>query len=276
MSGGLTSQTPGWIRPAPWARLPLHFDPDLLRADLAKVAAEEWLPHYNRADYDGDWSGVALRSAGGSAAELFTNPASTVFQATPVLERCPAFRTVIAAFQCPLRAVRLLRLRPGSRILEHTDYGLNYESGDLRIHVPVETNPETEFVVDGRRLDLAPGEAWYIDFALPHRIHNRGATDRVHMVLDGLVNDWAHGMISAAERPAGIPASPASDFEQFRRLVFDDAAVRSPLLAANGENELLDLAVRLGREQGFTFTAADVRVALRNGHRSWVEREVHW
>lgn len=257
-------------------RLPLRFDPVLLRADLAKVAPQEWLPHYNRDDYEGDWSGVALRSASGSAAELFTNPNDTVFHETPVLERCAAFREVIAMFQCPLTAVRLLRLRPASRILEHTDYGLKYESGDLRIHIPIETNPETEFVVDGCRLELAPGEAWYIDFALPHRIHNRGATDRVHLVLDGLLNDWAHQMISAAERPPGTAAAPASDFEEFRNLVYDDAGLRDLLLATTGESEFLDVAVRLGREQGFAFTAADVKVALRSGRRGWVEREVHW
>lgn len=258
--------------PARWARLSFSFDPALLRADLAKVPDDAWMPHYNRADYEGDWSGVALRSAGGSAAELFTNPAASSFRDTPVLERCACFRQAISKFECPLRAVRLLRLRPGSRILEHTDYGLTYADGDVRFHVPIETNPETEFVVAGRRLMLAAGEAWYIDFSLPHRIHNRGTTDRVHLVVDGRVNEWADLTISAGEEPATTEAAPDSDFEQFRNLVFSDPALRSRLLLpAPNPQAFFELAAHLGRERGFSFTATDVRVAFQAGERAWSE-----
>lgn len=261
-----------WVCPAPWARLAFSFDPQLLLADLSRVKAEEWLPHYNRADYDGDWSGVALRSGSGSAAELFNNPNVTAFRDTPVLERCGYFREVISSFQCPLGSVRLLRLAPGSRILEHTDYGLSYRDGDLRFHVPIASNPETEFVVAGRRLILASGDAWYIDFSLPHRIHNRGRTDRVHLVIDGKVNDWAHAAISAGERPDGTEAAPDSDFEQFRELVFADPALQARLLTARDPQALFHLTTSEGRERGFTFTAADVEVAYRSGKRAWIER----
>ena len=265
-----------WICPAPWARLPLVFDAERLTADLQKVPPGEWLPHYNRTDYDGDWTGVALRSSGGSARELFNNPDAAEFRDTPVLKLCPYFQEAISRFECPLRAVRLLRLSPGSRILEHTDYGLKYHDGDLRIHIPIETNPETQFVVDGRRLILSAGETWYIDFSLPHRIHNRGTSDRVHMVIDGAVNEWAHAMIAAAEYPEGAEAEPDSDFPKFRELVYGDPNLQRQLLAVWDQEAFCEVAVRLGRDRGLSFLTADVAVAIRSGKRSWFERAVEF
>jgi hypothetical protein len=31
---------------------------------------------------------------------------------------------------------------------------------------------------------------WERNINLPHRVHNRSAVDRVHLVLDCVVNDW--------------------------------------------------------------------------------------
>jgi quercetin dioxygenase-like cupin family protein len=64
----------------------------------------------------------------------------------------------------------------------------------VRIHIPVQTNPDVKFVVDGRALPLKEGEAWYINFNLPHRIYNGGATDRVHLVIDCRLNAWLDAM----------------------------------------------------------------------------------
>jgi hypothetical protein len=265
-------QSAAWVCPAPWVRLPLPFDAGRLATDLANVKPDEWQPHYNRADYDGDWSGIALRSATGASTELFNNPNTSTFVDTPVLERCPYFREAISRFECPLRAVRLLRLGPGARILEHTDFGLKYCDGDFRLHIPIATNPETDFVVAGRRLPLIAGEAWYIDFSLPHRIFNRGATDRVHLVIDGKVNQWAHSLILSGERPATTAAPPDSDFSEFREIVFGDPDLQGRLLSVSGQDRFFQFAVSLGRERGFTFTAVDVEVAYRSGKRCWIER----
>jgi hypothetical protein len=112
----------------------------------------------------------------------------------PVLEQCPYIREVLSTFHCPLKVVRLLRLAAGSQILEHSDYCLSYEDGEVRVHIPVQTNPQVEFAVDGRALPLAEGECWYINFNLKHRIHNRGLTDRIHLVIDCKINPWLEAM----------------------------------------------------------------------------------
>jgi len=175
-------------------KLPLEFDAIRLRGDLGRLVPEDWSPHFNKRQYEGDWSGVALRSTPGARVPLYPNPTMKEFVDLPVLDRCPYIREVLACFHCPLRVARLLRLGAGSRILEHTDYNLGYEDGEVRIHIPVQTNPEVEFVVGGEPLPMREGEAWYINFNLPHRIHNRGTTDRIHLVIDCDLNPWLDAM----------------------------------------------------------------------------------
>ena len=71
-------------------RLPISFDADSLRADLGNLPDDAWVPHFNQAIYEGDWSGVALRSAGGTIA-IYPDPTRTdEFADTEHLARCPA------------------------------------------------------------------------------------------------------------------------------------------------------------------------------------------
>jgi hypothetical protein len=178
----------------PHFKLPMQFDPARLHEDLGVFRPEEWTPHFNQRQYDGDWSGVALRTTPKAHVPLYPDPSCKEFIDLPVLDRVPYIREIVHGFECRLQAVRLLKLAPGSNILEHSDYCLSYEDGEVRVHIPVQTNPEVEFVVGGQRLPLNEGECWYINFNLPHHIHNRGTTDRVHLVIDCELNPWLDAM----------------------------------------------------------------------------------
>ncbi|MBV9927541.1 MAG: aspartyl/asparaginyl beta-hydroxylase domain-containing protein [Acidobacteria bacterium] len=182
-------------------KLPYAFDPAALRADLRAVGADEWVPHFNQQYYEGGWSGVALRANGGASSRLLPDPARRLtYDDTPLLDRCPYFREVLRAFECPLESVRLLRLGAGSRILEHRDFDLGFRYNTVRVHVPVLTNPEVEFYLDGERVSMAEGETWYLDLSLPHRVSNGGASDRIHLVIDCVVNEWVRGLLGNTER----------------------------------------------------------------------------
>jgi len=187
-------------------QLPLQFDPAGLQADLQTILTDECIPHFNKGVYEGDWSVVPLRSIGGRADNIYPDPTQTKhFADTPLLARCPSVRALLATFQCELQAVRFLRLKAGSVVKEHRDYQLGYEDGEVRLHVPVLTNPFVEFVLDGHCVVMHPGEVWYHNFNLPHRVANKGETDRVHLVLDCFLNDWLRDLILSAEaglRPA--------------------------------------------------------------------------
>lgn len=53
-----------------------------------------------------------------------------------------------------------------------------------RTHVPLVTSDEVEFVVAGERRHLRFGEVWEINNWRVHHVENRGATDRVHLLVD--------------------------------------------------------------------------------------------
>ena len=191
-------------------KLPLAFDPGRLARDLAALAAVPWTPHFVPQNYDGDWSVIALRAAKGAAGRhpirlIYSDPTATEFEDTAFMDACPYFREVAGAFGAAQRSVRLMRLAPGSVIKEHNDGDLSAEGGTVRIHAPVTTNPDVVFELNRRRVDMAPGEAWYLRLSDPHRVANRGTTDRVHLVIDLAMNPALQALLerATAEAAAG-------------------------------------------------------------------------
>jgi quercetin dioxygenase-like cupin family protein len=179
-------------------RLPLCFDPAGLREDLAAVMAEHWQEHFVRQNYDGEWSAMPLRAAEGEThpiRKIYSDPGATRFVDEPLLARTPHFRALLDSLECPLRSVRLMRLAPGSEIKTHEDHDLAAEQGKARLHVPVTTGPGVEFRLNGRPVEMAPGELWYLRLSDPHGVTNRGETDRVHLVIDTQMNDWLRAQL---------------------------------------------------------------------------------
>lgn len=186
-----------WVFMRDTLKLPLVFDPPKLQADLRQILDGEYLPHFNTRYYEGDWSVVPLRSVGGVANQIYPDPTKgNEFADTPLLERCAYIKDALAAFQCPLLSARFLRLAVGSIIKEHRDYNLSVEDGEARLHIPVMTNPEVEFFLNGERVIMNEGECWYLNLNLKHRVANRGKTDRIHLVVDCVVNDWFRNLLS--------------------------------------------------------------------------------
>lgn len=174
-------------------RLPLDFDPVPLVADIAALERSDWTDHFVKQNYEGDWSALGLRASAKATHPIqmiYSAPGETEFVDTPWLARMPAMAAVIDAFQCPVRATRLMRLAAGSVIKEHEDLALDVADGFARIHVPILTNPDVDFRLNGERVTMAPGETWYLRLSDPHSVANRGKTARVHLVIDMVVNDW--------------------------------------------------------------------------------------
>ena len=178
------------------ALLPLTADVTGLAADAARFTDDEWIPHFNQGIYEGEWSGVALRSVGGVAGQLYPDPtAQDDFADTPLLARCPNVRAFLGQLQCLLQSVRFLRLAPGARIKEHKDYNLGYDDGEVRLHVPVTTSADVEFLLGGTAVPMQPGEVWYLDLNNPHAVTNAGTTPRVHLVVDCTVDPWLDSVL---------------------------------------------------------------------------------
>lgn len=241
--------------------LPFSFDPLRLKADLERVLPEEWKPHYNEADYGGRWRGVALRSRSGAVGNLYVLPGGAGdYLDTPLPARCPYFREVLAAFRCPLKSVRLLALAPGSFIREHCDPPLGQENSEARLHIPIQTSADVEFYVSGERLMLEEGRCYYVNVSLPHRVNNRGDRERIHLVIDAVVDEWLGELLQrAADEGWHIPrgAAPPLGFAEFRERVTESPELREELRAIGSRQELIARAIEMGRQLGFQFNEAD-------------------
>ena len=172
-------------------KFPIVFDTEKLKNDLSKIINKKWTDHYNTNDYTGKWTSVALMSKDGKSDSIyaFSNNNDEIVN-TEILDSCTYFKEVLEGFLFEKTAVRLLQLAVGAEIKPHSDHCLGYEDGSFRLHIPIITNPEVEFILDGNRLIMNEGECWYIDANFEHSVANRGKQDRIHLVIDGIRNDW--------------------------------------------------------------------------------------
>jgi Aspartyl/Asparaginyl beta-hydroxylase len=183
-------------------RLALRFDAAAMRRDLAQLAASDWVDHFVTQNYSGTWTVLPLRAPAGATHPIkmiYSDPGCESFVDTPLLAKCPAFQHVLAAFECPLQAVRVMKLTPRSAIKPHTDFDLGAEHGRARLHIAVATNPDVEFVLNGTRAVLEEGECWYLRLSDTHAVANLGTTDRIHLVIDARVNPWLEAQLAGGD-----------------------------------------------------------------------------
>ena len=180
-----------------YLQLPFHFDVKKMQEELLQMDSTAWQLHYQKLHYEGDWSALPLRSVHGDAVNIIVSPENNpAYKDTVFLDNSNYFKEVLSFFNCPLQAVRLLKLNAGAVIKEHKDAELCYEMGEIRIHIPVVTNNEVEFYLDKERMNVKEGECWYMNFNLPHSVNNKSKTARVHLVIDAIVNDWVKELFS--------------------------------------------------------------------------------
>jgi hypothetical protein len=170
----------------PVARRLLQFDPYHLAVEYRKLEGYPWIQHPSSGLHDNAWFALPLFAVGGIMENMVDKEGE--FQPTPAFLETQAFKQVIDIFQGPFKRVRLLLLKAGASIREHTDEPFYGDQETVNIHIPILTNPGVQFVVGCRQCHMQPGECWYIDTLQPHSVHNGGATDRVHLVMHCVMN----------------------------------------------------------------------------------------
>lgn len=140
-----------------------------------------------------------------------------------------------------------------------------------------------EFFLNGERVLMLAGECWYINANLPHKVENRGEANRVHLVVDCVVDDWLRSLVASASSRIESPIERAKDsinasspeaLQEFCSLVFADIALQERLRQVADKELFIDLVVRLGEESGCSFNADDVKDALREKRQAWIGRWV--
>lgn len=98
----------------------------------------------------------------------------------------PTLAAVAAHFGpgCCCRVV-LASLPPACEITPHRDHGPAYERTH-RVHVPIQTDPQVRFCVDGTDFHLERGKIYEVNNLLEHGVVNRSDIDRIHLIVDYL------------------------------------------------------------------------------------------
>jgi hypothetical protein len=207
-------------------RLPFEIDALQLQREALALAADAWKLHYNTANYKGGWHALPLYSMNGSLDAIHAVHADAAgnmpYQPTPLLATCPYTAALLERLQFPKQAVRFLRLEAGAVIKEHCDHQLAFEDGEVRMHIPVQTNEHVDFRVQGERIVMGEGELWYLNLSLPHSVSNQGASDRIHLVIDGIVNDWLREQFARPDvqsKQHVVAVAPRYDDETRRRMI---------------------------------------------------------
>lgn len=95
--------------------------------------------------------------------------------------------------------LRVNVLGPGARLAAHEEHSIIRMASGLigacaRFHLPIETNPGAELVLDGEVFRLRPGVVHFVNHGCVHAARN-GSVPRIHLVFDVLLTRKAYEVI---------------------------------------------------------------------------------
>jgi aspartyl/asparaginyl beta-hydroxylase (cupin superfamily) len=82
-----------------------------------------------------------------------------------------------------------INLPAGKEVLSHKDSG-DYLGMSRRIHIPIITNSDVDFIINNEAINMKYGECWEINNNKYHYVNNRSTQDRVHLLIDILPNSF--------------------------------------------------------------------------------------
>ncbi len=251
------------------SRLSVTVDLPLLLQALSRIADTAWAAHFNAGYYDGQWSGVALISAADALTELSSGAGDPITRDPWRADE--RWAKALRDLPLEIRSARLLRLGPGSRIHEHRDYDLGGPQADLRLHIPLLSSPDVDFMLDRQRIPMNAGECWFLDLARPHSVDNWGQQERIHLVLDCRPNAWLQQQIEAglSTTPPAGQGRAVEAFAQFRALLEREPELCRALQAEQDTETFIALTLMLGARHDLPFGREDVRAAMRLGRNQW-------
>ncbi|TDQ23808.1 aspartyl/asparaginyl beta-hydroxylase domain-containing protein [Tenacibaculum caenipelagi] len=210
-------------------QLPFQFDIVKLLRDYSLVVNQDWIPHFNTSGYTGEWKAIPLYSSSGDTSNIFAfqNNNKAVLE-TPIMNDCKYFKEVISSIKSPILSARLLRLGTGAEIKPHRDYKLGYEDGNFRLHIPIITNNNVQFLLNDVQLKMLPGECWYTNVNFIHSVANYGKEDRIHLVIDAERNEWSDALFfSLSSKESFQPIQEEIESPKTIRLMIEELKLQN-------------------------------------------------
>ena len=151
-------------------------DESSIRKTLDNLNNYDWKPTWSDKRYAGDhWMSCPLIE------EYNKTPNFNLFEIAAIVED---------KMKCKIKNLMFLSMLPGGDIPPHRDMVGNIGLVGLRIHIPIITNPGVNFTVGGKKVVMSVAELWALDTSYTHSVQNFGNENRIHLVMDVIVNDW--------------------------------------------------------------------------------------
>jgi hypothetical protein len=189
---------------APFIRIPLAFDAQRLAGEVAQFTPDDWRPHPQ--GHPGNWALPLVAIRGDPMDDGVAGPMSP----TPHLRRCPYLRQALAAINAPLGRTRLMKLDARAEATRHVDINYYWQQR-VRVHVPIVTFPEVEFLCGDASTRMAEGECWIFDTWRMHNVLNPTPRERIHLVADTVGSEAFWRMAEGAEPVQAVPFAPGMD-----------------------------------------------------------------
>ncbi|NBX18670.1 MAG: aspartyl/asparaginyl beta-hydroxylase domain-containing protein [Proteobacteria bacterium] len=150
------------------------------------MAELPWKEAYS--DYQSSgWKTASLLNASGHSRDVVISDCKAV--GTEALKLMPATENLIRSLNLDIMWARVARLEPNSFIWEHRDFAELKKVPRLRLHIPLQTHPDSYLVLAGQRIFMKSGFIWKLNPTFPHGVCNRGPVTRLHLILDCYVNE---------------------------------------------------------------------------------------
>ncbi len=174
-------------------QLPFHFDAALIQQELAAIANTFTTIHSIRIK-ENHLMGLHLitpRPEGKKDDRGYT------YLSSSQLEQSSYLQSILENFSCDKFIYRVHNLRAGGKIALHRDSDRGLSHGIVRVHVPVTSNENIYFYVNGERVQMGNGECWWADISQLHEVENCSEQDRWQLMIDCELNDWWKAIFKA-------------------------------------------------------------------------------
>ena len=185
--------------PTPFIRIPLDFDAERLAGEIAQFAPDDWRPHPQ--GHPGNWALPLVAVGGRSARRRRRRPdapdAAPRTLPVPAAGRSPRSTS-------PLGRTRLMKLDARAEATPHVDINYYWQQR-VRVHVPIVTFPEVEFLCGDASTRMAAGECWIFDTWRMHNVLNPTPLERIHLVADTVGSEAFWRMTEGEQTARAVP-----------------------------------------------------------------------
>ncbi|SEQ20173.1 aspartyl/asparaginyl beta-hydroxylase domain-containing protein [Neolewinella agarilytica] len=180
-------------------KLPFQFNADKMLAEVRKMNLQNFT-YYNVIQLRGPAHLVDSSLPFPPPADDYADGTWTDWLDTSDLKQSPYLQEVVDFFKehITVNLIRLLRLEPGAEVKEHCDptLGIHIERSMVRLTIPILSNDDVHFILNGKEVPLKPGDCWYLRLTDPHKVLNQSAEERINLTIDVIPNDWLRNLLA--------------------------------------------------------------------------------